>query len=137
MSTSSFFEQLGGEAVLRPIIDDFVERMVKDVMIGFFFIRVDRDRLKAMEYTFTARFLGADVPYAGKTIRDAHAPHPIMGGQFDRRRKILEETIRAHGVAAEIEAAWLAHVDKLRPQVTGQAGGVCVDPLATVTDEEK
>lgn len=129
MLDSTLFDELGGEPVLRPIIHDFVQRMVKDIMIGFFFRGVDPVRLEEMEYQFTAKFLGAPIAYTGKAIREAHASHPIMGGQFDRRRKILEETIQAHGVDPKIAEAWLAHVDKLRPQVTGDAGGVCIDPL--------
>ncbi|MEQ9499805.1 MAG: group 1 truncated hemoglobin [Deltaproteobacteria bacterium] len=129
MSEPTLFERLGGEWALRPIIQDFVQRMTTDMMIGFFFREVDAKRLEEMEYLFTAKFLGADVRYVGKPIRDAHAPHPIMGGQFDRRRQILEEAIDRHGVAADIKAAWLEHVDRLRPQVTRDAAGVCIDPL--------
>ena len=129
MTDATTFDRLGGEAVLRPIIHDFVQRLVKDMMIGFFFRNVDPARLEEMEYLFTAKFLGADVTYTGKTIRAAHAPHPIMGGQFDRRKKILEETIEAHGVPADIKVQWLAHVDALRGQVTGDAEGVCIDPI--------
>lgn len=129
MTDATTFDRLGGEAVLRPIIRDFVQRMVKDIMIGFFFRNVDPVRLEEMEYLFTAKFLGADVEYTGKTIRDAHGPHPIMGGQFDRRKKILEETIDAHGVPADIKEKWLGHVDALRGQVTRDAQGVCIDPI--------
>lgn len=124
------FVQLGGEWALRPIIDDFVARMVNDVMIGFFFARVDLDRLREKEYEFTARFLGADIQYTGKTIREAHRPHPIMGGQFDRRRKILAETIHDHDVPPLIRDQWLAHVDALRAQVTRDVEGVCIDPIS-------
>ncbi|MEQ8274688.1 MAG: group 1 truncated hemoglobin [Deltaproteobacteria bacterium] len=129
MSEPTLFERLGGEWALRPIIQDFVQRMTTDMMIGFFFREVDAKRLEEMEYLFTAKFLGADVQYVGKPIRDAHAPHPIMGGQFDRRRQILEEAIDRHGVAPDIKAAWLEHVDRLRPQVTRDAAGVCIDPV--------
>lgn len=126
--STTLFERLGGEWALRPIIQEFVQRMTTDAMIGFFFRGVDPKRLEEMEYLFTAKFLGADVAYTGKPIREAHAPHPIMGGQFDRRRRILVETIDRHGVPADIKAAWLEHVDRLRPQVTGDAAGVCISP---------
>jgi hemoglobin len=119
------FERLGGEPTLRPIIDAFVDEMVADVMIGFFFTGVDRERLKKREYQFTAGFLGADVRYEGRPLREAHAPHPIMGGQFDRRRQILKQVILRHDVPPDIAATWLAHVDRLRSQVTRDAPGAC------------
>lgn len=121
------FEELGGEPVLRTIIREFVERMTSDAMIGTFFLNVDKKRLAEMEYRFTARFLGAEIEYTGKPIREAHAPHPIMGGQFDRRRKILEEVIDLYGVPPDVKRIWLEHVESLRPQVTRQATGEC-DP---------
>jgi hemoglobin len=121
------FEELGGEPVLRTIIREFVERMTSDAMIGFFFSSVDKRRLAEMEYRFTARFLGAPIEYTGKQIKEAHAPHPIMGGQFDRRRRILEEVIDEYGVPPEVKRAWLQHVDSMRPLVTRDAPGECDD----------
>src|SRR5687768_3046185 len=121
------FEELGGEPVLRTIIREFVERMTSDAMIGFFFSSVDKRRLAEMEYRFTARFLGAPIEYTGKQIKDAHAAHPIMGGQFDRRRKILEEVIDEYGVPPEVKRTWLQHVDSMRRLVTRDAPGECDD----------
>ena len=76
----TLYEQLGGESKLRAIIDTFVDRVCEDTMIGFFFSQVNRDHLKAMEFQFAARFLGADIAYEGRPLRQAHRKHPIMGG---------------------------------------------------------
>ena len=69
-----------GEEKLRAIIDAFVDRVMDDVMIGFFFRHVNRERLKELEYQHAAEFLEADVKYRGRALRDAHGKHPIMGG---------------------------------------------------------
>ncbi len=122
----SYFEDIGGEFALSAIIDDFVERICSDTMIGFFFGRVSRARLKRMEYEHAAEFLGADIVYSGRTMRDAHARHPIMGGHFARRRQILKNTLERHGVPAHIIDAWLAHQDALREQVTTDPVGQCI-----------
>lgn len=122
---SSLFEEIGGETVVRTIIDDFVERITSDMMIGFFFRKVDKARLKTREYEFTAQFLGAQIAYSGRPMPQAHAAHRIMGGQFDRRRQILKETLEKHGVGEAHQSAWLAHVDALRGQITGQGPGIC------------
>jgi hemoglobin len=119
------FDELGGEFVLRGIVRDFVERMADDPMIGSFFRKVDKANLAEMEYQFTAKFLGAPIDYAGRTIRDAHAAHPIMGGHFDRRRKILADVLQHYDVPIQVQRVWLAHVDALRAQVTRQAQGEC------------
>ena len=124
-SAERAFEELGGEFVLRGIVREFVERMTADAMIGSFFRKVDTARLAQLEYQFTARFLGAAVEYSGRAIADAHAAHAIMGGHFDRRRKILEEVMEEYGVPPEVKRAWLAHVDALRAEVTRQKPGEC------------
>jgi hemoglobin len=122
------FERLGGEWALRAIINEFVEEMVNDAMIGFFFRGVDVHRLRDKEYEMTARFLGAQIPYTGKGLREAHAPHPIMGGQFDRRRQILVEAMQRHRVPEDVARTWLEHVDALRGVITRDARGACVSP---------
>ena len=119
------FEALGGEARLRPIIDDFVARIVADPMIGFFFARIDHGRLARMEYEHAAEALGAPLVYSGRPIEAAHAAHRIFGGQFARRREILRQVLEQHAVPDRVRDAWLAHVDSLRPLVTKDGGSEC------------
>jgi hemoglobin len=125
----SHFEQLGGEAVLRNIIDDFIDRVFADRMIGFFFRHAAKERIKEMEYQLSASFLGAAVEYQGLPLDKVHAKHPIMGGHFARRRQILKETLEFHRVPETILAAWMQHTDALRPLITPESGSEC-DPVA-------
>ena len=74
-----------------------------------------------------ARFLGADIPYTGRAIEDAHRRHPILGGHFARRRQILKQTLERHGIDAPLVEAWLAHQDALREQVTRDEITQCND----------
>lgn len=129
----SLFEAIGGEATLRPLIDDFVQTMVSDAMIGFFFDGVDVERLAELEYQFTARFMGADQKYEGRPLIKAHARRPIFGGHFDRRRKLLIEAMDRHGVSDEVKEPWLAHVNSLRANVTRDAKGPDGKPIEPVS----
>jgi hemoglobin len=125
----SLFERLGGEAKLREIIDAFIDRVFADRMIGFFFRNADRARIKELEYQLTAEFLGAAVKYSGRPLSEVHANHPIMGGQFARRRQIFKETLELFQVQEEIKTALLSHTDALRPLITAESGSDC-DPVA-------
>ncbi|MDE0213043.1 MAG: hypothetical protein OXN22_03065, partial [Deltaproteobacteria bacterium] len=98
-----------------------------DLMIGFFFRTADRDRVKKLEYQFTARALGADIEYEGRPLEQAHAPHPIMGGQFARRLQILRETLDEFHVSPAVQTAWLDHTESLRSLITRDRGSDC-DP---------
>ena len=77
MAQASLFDELGGEPVLRKIIDRFVDRLFDDVMIGFHFqaSSVSRERIKEKEYEFAARHLGASLEYTGRPIDAAHRRH--------------------------------------------------------------
>jgi hemoglobin len=124
----TYFEELGGEAPLAAIIDEFVERVFADTMIGFLFARASKERIKRMEYEHAADFLGAPLTYSGRALDEAHKRHPIMGGHFGRRRQILKTTLEKHGVPAHIIDAWLAHQDALREAVTSDLVTQCNQP---------
>ncbi len=123
----SDFEKLGGEPALRAIIDRFVDRVMDDLMIGFLFARVNRAHLKRLEYEFAATHLGAEVHYTGRPLEKAHERHPILGGQFNRRLKILERTLTELGAPPDVAERWLAHNEALRPLITRDGSSEC-DP---------
>lgn len=127
----SDFDRIGGEAPLRAIIDDFVDRIFDDVMIGFLFARASRDRVKEFEYQHAAEHLGAPVRYEGRPIAQAHARHPILGGHFDRRLTLLRETLRDHGVPDDIAQRWIDYHQSMRAQVTADPDSNCNDAAAT------
>jgi truncated hemoglobin YjbI len=129
MSERTLFDELGGEPALRRIIDRFVDRVFDDVMIGFFFRNASRDRIKAKEYEFAAQHLGAGIEYTGRPLAEAHARHPIMGGQFMRRLQILKDTLEEFSVPERVREHWIRHTEELRSSITGDEGGLC-DPTA-------
>lgn len=112
------YEQLGGEPVLRLIIDRFVDRVFADRIIGFFFEGKDRARIKAHEFEHAARTLGAAVAYTGRPVGVVHPPLRINAGQFRRRLAILRQEIERAGVSAEITELWINSEQRLLSVVT-------------------
>jgi len=133
---ATLFDELGGEEALRRIIDRFIDKVFDDPMIGFFFRAASRQRVKEKEYEFAARHLGANLPYTGRPLREVHAAHPIMGGQFNRRLQILKDTLAEMGVPEAVRAHWIENTEKLRAQITGDAGNAC-DPTARGPGRER
>jgi hemoglobin len=121
----SLFDDIGGEVRLRAVIERFVDRIFEDTMIGFFFARANRARVKQKEYEHAAEHLGAGIEYTGRPIDAVHAPHPIQGGHFLRRLQILRETLEEMGVPSHVRDHWLAHAKSLRGRVTGDVGSEC------------
>ncbi|MEI9950414.1 MAG: group 1 truncated hemoglobin [Pseudomonadota bacterium] len=127
MQSPTLFERLGGESALCAIIARFVDRMFDDLMIGYLFRAADRERVKAKEYEFAARHLGAEVAYTGRPIDEAHRAHRITGGQFMRRLQILKETLAAFQAPPEVSEHWLTHTLSLQAEITNNALDQC-DP---------
>ena len=117
MSELSPFERLGGEEELTRIVDRFVDAVAADLMIGFFFDGVDLARVKLHERELARTHLGGPAGYSGRPIGAAHAKHPIREGHFARRLKLLEETLAACEVPADVAEGWLAHDRRLRESV--------------------
>lgn len=123
----SLYEQLGGEVRLRAIVDDFIDRCFDDTMIGFLFARAERERIKKFEFQHAAEALGAPIRYEGRPLAQAHRPHRILGGQFDRRKQILKDTLRDHGAPNPVVDAWVGHQDGLRHLITRDPDSNCRD----------
>ena len=117
----TYFEQAGGEEAVRAILRDFYDRVFADVMIGYLFAQSDRERLVELEYQLTARHLGADVQYTGRSMAEAHGAHRILAGHFERRFRLLEVVLDEHGLPMEVRDEWLNHTRSLRRAVLGSS----------------
>ena len=128
------FQTLGGGEPLRAILRDFYDRVFADVMIGYLFAGSDKERLIELEFQFTARMLGEQVPYDGRAMRPAHSQHRILMGQFNRRYHLLDLVLRAHEVPESVRTAWLSHTRALRKAVVGGVpdDGGCDTPMEGV-----
>ncbi|MEM6960482.1 MAG: group 1 truncated hemoglobin [Myxococcota bacterium] len=112
-------------STLGIIIESFVERCFSDPMIGFFFRKASIARVKHFELQHATEHLGGPMTYEGRPLRIAHQSHSIMGGQFMRRLKILQEVLQEHGVPQEIQDRWLAYHETLRSEVTKDLRSQC------------
>lgn len=123
--TATLYEQLGGESKVRAITDRLVDRMFADIMIGFFFRNTRAEHLRELEFQHAAAFLGGPIAYRGRALDVVHKPLKIMGGQFARRLRILEEVLQGHGVPRNIIDAWLAHQREQLHLVVSTGPGTC------------
>lgn len=128
MSSPSLCQQIG-EPTIAAVLDRLYERLFSDPMVGFLFDGHDRQHIVRMQTLFTRRLLGdTSAEYTGKSIPDAHASLPILPGHFDRRHRLLAETLEASGLPPHLRDAWLRLDRSLRTAVL-HAGQHRIDEL--------
>jgi len=111
------YDAMGGEAAIRAVLVSLYDRLFVDPMVGFLFEGKDKARIVSEQLAFTSAFLGGPHRYTGRPLPQAHAALPLLPGHFDRRHRILSEVLEAHGVSADIRAAWLRIDEGLRSSV--------------------
>lgn len=111
------FERVGGADGLRAIVDDFLNRVFDDAMIGYLFTPPKRARVRKFEYQWAAAHLGGDVRYDGRPLGEAHRAVKVFDGHFARRMWLLRETLVAHDLPEDVIARWIAHDEAQRDEV--------------------
>jgi truncated hemoglobin YjbI len=103
----SLYDDMGGEAALRAVLQTLYDRLFDDVMVGFLFAGKDKEQLITHQLWFTARFLGGPNRYEGRSLPEAHAALPLLPGHFDRRHHLLKQALAEHRVPAHVAEEWL------------------------------
>ncbi len=122
------FDSVGGEAGLLAILSDFLQRVRRDVMIGFHFQGVDFARLLTLEFEFARQHLGGTGPLrrAPPARRSRTSPH---SGRALRPPLAPTRTKRwkNHHVPESVIERWLSHSRELRAEITGDEAAACND----------
>jgi hemoglobin len=111
------YEQIGGEAAVRAVLQTLYDQLFVDPIVGFLFAGKNKAHLIDLQLLFTCRFLGGPQRYTGKPLPEAHAGLPLLPGHFDRRHHLLKQALQKHAVPAEVQQAWLGIDESLRGSV--------------------
>jgi hemoglobin len=113
----TLYEAIGGEEKVRAILQSLYDKLFDDPIVGFLFEGKDKAHIVEQQLAFTCRFLGGPQKYEGKSLPAAHAALPLLPGHFDRRHRLLEQTLIEQNVPAEVKRVWLTIDESLRPSV--------------------
>jgi hemoglobin len=114
---ATLYDDIGGEAKVRAVVQTLYDALFDDVMVGFLFQGKDKAHIVAQQVAFTCRFLGGPQRYEGKALPAAHSALPLLPGHFDRRHHLLELALATHAVPEAVKRAWLQIDESLRPSV--------------------
>jgi truncated hemoglobin YjbI len=118
----ALFHKIGGKAGLNKILKTFYEKMAKDILIGFFFDGKDLDFIASQQQSFLMKAMGAATSYNGNPPAKAHSQlPPILVGHFDRRLKLLEETLKEFGLCEQDIKVWIGFENAFRDGIVTSA----------------
>jgi hemoglobin len=122
-ATSSLWDRLGGEAVLRKVVDDFVNLATRDPKVNYTrdgrFPLDDESLAIAKRTALEIISMGAGGPYVytGRTIREIHHGMQITDAEFDAIAADFKTAIGRTGAdPADVEAA-MERVDAARSEI--------------------
>ena len=112
LKTKSLFERLGGKAAVDAAVDNFYDRLLKDVRVKHFFDGVDVKAQRRKQQAFLAYAFGGLPNYPGKSLRQAHErlvrEKGLSDVHFNAVAENLQATLRDMNVPANLIAEVMA-----------------------------
>jgi hemoglobin len=102
------FFRMGGEAKLKPAVDQLVVVMLEDARINFAFAQTDLTKFKHLLYTQLCELAGGPCIYDGRDMRTAHAKLPITNAQFNALAEDLYIAFDRVGVSYALQNEMIA-----------------------------
>ncbi|MEA2191112.1 MAG: hemoglobin [Solirubrobacteraceae bacterium] len=119
----AMYQQVGGDAGMTVLVDNFYDRLWKDPSLDKYFEGIDGDALKRHQRMFLTYVLGAGGPlYEGQPLTSAHATLNITDEAFDTVAHHLLLTLEELDIERSLIKIIMGFVEGARPQVVNWKG---------------
>lgn len=117
MTTGTLYDKLGGEDVIRKVVDTFYELVLKDETVNHFFANTDMEKQRLHQTKFISFALGGPGRYTGQSMEKVHTGMNLQPEHFDAIVKHLHDALAHFQVdKADISQA-LQTVETLRDDI--------------------
>ena len=110
----NIYEELGGQAGIAVVVDDFYRRCIADEVLGEWFGSADIAALTVHLNAYLAVALGGPELYSGRSMRNAHAGLGITQEAWDALLARFAESLVSAGVDDELIGTVAAKIGTLR-----------------------
>ncbi|OAI21077.1 globin [Methylomonas lenta] len=123
-TSTSLYEQLGGEAAVDAAVDIFYRKVLSDYRINRFFDKSDMEKQAAKQKAFLTMAFGGPNNYTGTDMRQAH-DHMVkkMGlddSHFDAVMEHLTTTLQELNVPENLITQVAAIAESTRTDILGR-----------------
>lgn len=113
---------------LRAILTEFYGHVYDDPRLSPFFHKVTKERAIDKQYAFLADIFSGKKEYFGLKPFNAHHWMVISDELFDYRERLIEDTMRRHGLAEHLIRRWCAIHELFRREIVkSTARGLMLD----------
>lgn len=103
----SFFDKLGSRERIERVHRSFYAKIYADPEFSILFKGTNLDHQISQQTEFMMRVFGGPKIYGGRLPKNAHEHLFITEEQFDKRHKMLADTLTECGVTGETKEKWL------------------------------
>lgn len=114
---ASLYERLGGEAKVRKIVNDTLDKNFNNPLIGPHFQKIDMDKLKRLVFEFFSMGTGGPHKYTGRDMASSHANLKITEADYNSSNDDLLEALDENGVGEEEKRDVIALLDTMKGDV--------------------
>ena len=116
----SLYDKLGGEAGLRKIVKDILDRNSKNPQIAHYFKNVDMNMLNQHVFEFFSMGIGGPHQYTGKDMRSAHTGLHINERDFDIANDDVIAALDANNIPAAEQKEIIGILESLKGEVVNR-----------------
>ena len=113
----SLFERLGGEANVRKIVNDVLDKNSSNPLIAYHFSNIDMKGLKQKAFEFFSMGTGGPHQYTGRDMKAAHANMNISIEEYDSATDDTLSALDDNGVGQEEKNEVLAILEYLKADI--------------------
>lgn len=115
--TATLFEKLGGEAKVRKIVRDVLDRNYNNPVIGHHFKNVDMKKLNQLVFEFLSMGTGGPHTYTGRDMPAAHKGLNITADDFERANIDTILALKDNDIDDKVIHEVIAILDSLKHHV--------------------
>jgi hemoglobin len=102
-AAETLYEQIGGEAKFRAVVDELVVVMMSDERINFTFAETDMPKFKQLLFEQLCNITGGPCKYTGRSMQESHEKLKNTNAQFNALAEDLYIAFDRHDVPYRLQ----------------------------------
>lgn len=109
--------QIGGDAVVRGVLECFYRKVYADPILRPFFERVTMDWVIGKQFAFMKQSITGEEVFLGERPRNSHHWMVISDKLFDHRQTLMMQALRQSNLSDGMIAQWTRLEEHYRPDI--------------------